>query len=92
MMKILKKIIEFLLRNKMTPKKLLDNFLKKKIDKKNFKNLTKLNLLFDGFIDSLDVVTISHLFKKFKIDLEINEKNIKVFNSYNKLLEKINEK
>tara|TARA_E500000178_G_scaffold349377_1_gene406194 strand:- start:811 stop:1044 length:234 start_codon:yes stop_codon:yes gene_type:complete len=77
----------------MTPKKLLDNFLKKKIDKKNFKNLTKLNLLFDGFIDSLDVVTISHLFKKkFKIDLEINEKNIKVFNSYNKLLEKINEK
>ena len=77
----------------MTPKKLLDNFLNKKIDKKNFKNLTKLNLLFDGFIDSLDVVTISHLFKKkFKIDLEINEKNIKVFNSYNKLLEKINEK
>ena len=77
----------------MTPKKLLDNFLKKKIDKKNFKNLTKLNLLFDGFIDSLDVVTISHLFKKkFKIDLEINEKNINVFNSYNKLLEKINEK
>lgn len=77
----------------MTPKKLLDNFLKKKIDKKNFKNLPKLNLLFDGFIDSLDVVTISHLFKKkFKIDLEINEKNIKVFNSYNKLLEKINEK
>ena len=72
----------------MTPKKLLDNFLKKKIDKKNFKNLTKLNLLFDGFIDSLDVVTISHLFKKkFKIDLEINREKYKVFNSYNKLLE-----
>tara|TARA_B100000767_G_C19754307_1_gene532208 strand:+ start:88 stop:321 length:234 start_codon:yes stop_codon:yes gene_type:complete len=77
----------------MTPKKVLDDFLKKKINKKNFKNLSKLNLIFDGFIDSLDIVTISHILKKkFKIDIEINEKNIKVFNSYKKLLEKIDEK
>ena len=43
-----------------------------------------------GVLDSLDIVTLSFLIKKkFKVDINVNEKNIKVFNSYNELLKKL---
>ncbi len=77
----------------MNEKKFLDDFLIKKTGQKGFKNLSKKNLINDGILDSLDVVTLSFLIKKkFNIDIKMNEKNIKIFNSYELLLNKIKSK
>ncbi len=70
--------------------KFLDDFLIKKTGQKGFKSLSKKNLINDGILDSLDIVTLSFLIKKkFNIDIKMNEKNIKIFNSYELLLNKI---
>ena len=59
----------------MNEKKFLDDFLIKKTGQKGFKNLSKKNLINDGILDSLDVVTLSFLIKKkFNIDIKMNEK------------------
>ena len=77
----------------MNEKKFLDDFLIKKTVQKGFKNLSKKNLINDGILDSLDIVTLSLLIKKkFNIDIKMNEKNIKIFNSYELLLNKIKSK
>ncbi len=77
----------------MTPKVFLDNFFLEKMGKETFKNIKTKNLISDGLIDSLDIVTLSFLIKKrFKIDIKVNEKNIALFNSYDKLLNKIKTK
>ena len=53
--------------------------------------LKKTNLIQDGILDSLDIVTLSvEIKKKFNIDLKLNDqKSMKIFESYEKLLEKI---
>lgn len=77
----------------MTPKVFLDNFFLEKMGKESFKKIKTKNLISDGLIDSLDIVTLSFLIKKrFKIDIKVNEKNIALFNSYDKLLNKIKTK
>ena len=77
----------------MTPKEFLDNFFLEKMGKETFKKIKTKNLISDGLIDSLDIVTLSFLIKKrFKIDIKVNEKNIALFNSYDKLLNKIKTK
>ena len=74
----------------MTPRKFLDNFFLKKIGKETFKKIKNKNLITDGLIDSLDIITLSFLIKKkFKIDIKVNEKNIALFNSYDKLLSRL---
>jgi len=74
----------------MTPKEFLDNFFLEKMGKEALKKIKDKNLISDGLIDSLDIVTLSFLIKKrFKIDIKVNEKNIALFNSYDKLLSKI---
>jgi len=75
----------------MKPKEYLDNYFYSKIGKKNMHKLKKTNLIQDGILDSLDIVTLSvEIKKKFNIDLKLNDqKSMKIFESYEKLLEKI---
>jgi acyl carrier protein len=53
--------------------------------------LKNINLIEEGILDSLDIVTISvEIKKKFNVDIKLNnEKSMKIFQSYEKLLEKI---
>ena len=75
----------------MKPKEYLDNYFFSKIGKKNMHKLQNINLIQDGILDSLDIVTLSvEIKKKFNIDVKLNDKkSIKIFESYEKLLEKI---
>ena len=75
----------------MKPKEYLDNYFYSKIGKKNMHKLQNINLIQDGILDSLDIVTLSvEIKKKFNIDIKLNdEKSMKIFESYEKLLEKI---
>tara|TARA_X000001036_G_scaffold435537_1_gene476937 strand:- start:33 stop:266 length:234 start_codon:yes stop_codon:yes gene_type:complete len=75
----------------MKPKEYLDNYFYSKIGKKNMQKLKNINLIEEGILDSLDIVTISvEIKKKFNVDIKLNdEKSMKIFQSYEKLLEKI---
>ena len=75
----------------MKPEKYLENYLISKIGKKKFKTIEKINLIQSGVLDSLDIATLSaEIRKKFKIHLNFNdEKSIKVFESYKRLLSRI---
>ena len=75
----------------MEPKKFLDDYLKSKVGKKDFKKIIKKNLVYEGIIDSLDIVFLSvTIKKKFDITIKFNdEKSIQLFNSYEKLLNRI---
>lgn len=75
----------------MKPKEYLDNYFYSKIGKKNMHKLKNINLIQDGILDSLDIVTLSvEIKKRFNIDLKLNDqKSMKIFESYEKLLEKI---
>ena len=75
----------------MEPKKFLDDYLKSKVGKKDFKKIIKKNLIHEGIIDSLDIVFLSvTIKKKFDITIKFNdEKSIQLFNSYEKLLNRI---
>ena len=75
----------------MKPKEYLDNYFYSKIGKKNMLKLQNINLIQDGILDSLDIVTLSvEIKKKFNIDVKLNDKkSIKIFESYEKLIEKI---
>tara|TARA_B110001452_G_scaffold214893_1_gene185916 strand:- start:641 stop:880 length:240 start_codon:yes stop_codon:yes gene_type:complete len=77
----------------MNPKLFLDNYLISKVGKKKFKYVIDLDLIAEGIIDSLDIVTLSTTIKKkFKIDLNFNNINsVDLFRSYKKILKKINE-
>ena len=48
----------------MKPKEYLDNYFYSKIGKKNMHKLKKTNLIQDGILDSLDIVTLSVEIKK----------------------------
>ena len=75
----------------MKTKEYLDNYFYSKIGKKNMQKLKNINLIEEGILDSLDIVTISvEIKKKFNVDIKLNnEKSMKIFQSYEKLLEKI---
>tara|TARA_B100001123_G_C15302504_1_gene1021539 strand:- start:1761 stop:2000 length:240 start_codon:yes stop_codon:yes gene_type:complete len=75
----------------MEPKKFLDDYLKSKVGKKDFKKIIKKNLISEGIIDSLDIVFLSvNIKKKFDITIKFNdEKSIQLFSSYEKLLNRI---
>lgn len=75
----------------MKPKEYLDNYFYSKIGKKNMQKLKNINLIEEGILDSLDIVTISvEIKKKFNVNIKLNdEKSMKIFQSYEKLLEKI---
>tara|TARA_B110000014_G_scaffold66882_1_gene45717 strand:- start:158 stop:397 length:240 start_codon:yes stop_codon:yes gene_type:complete len=75
----------------MEPKKFLDDYLKSKVGKKDFKKIIKKNLINEGIIDSLDIVFLSvTIKKKFDITIKFNdEKSIQLFSSYEKLLNRI---
>ena len=75
----------------MEPKKFLDDYLKSKVGKKDFKKIIKKNLVYEGIIDSLDIVFLSvAIKKKFDITIKFNdEKSIQLFSSYEKLLNRI---
>jgi acyl carrier protein len=77
----------------MNPKIFLDNYLILKVGKNKFKHIIDLDLIAEGIIDSLDIVTLSTTIKKkFKIDLNFNNSNsVDLFRSYKKILNKINE-
>ena len=75
----------------MEAKKFLDDYLKSKVGKKDFKKIIKKNLISEGIIDSLDIVFLSvNIKKKFDITIKFNdEKSIQLFSSYEKLLNRI---
>ena len=62
--------------------------------KNKFKHIIDLDLIAEGIIDSLDIVTLCMLIKeKFKIDIKFNDdESVNLFRSYNKILSKIHEK
>jgi len=73
---------------KNSVKIIVDNFLSKKEGKKIFKNLSKLNLLKSGIIDSLDVFTLAAMIeKKSKRKINLSSKKVlKKFEKYNTLI------
>ena len=75
----------------MKPKEYLEKYFSNKVGKKDIKKIKKINLIQNGILDSLDIATLSaEIRKKFKIDIKFNdEKSIKIFESYEKLLNKI---
>ena len=75
----------------MKPKEYLENYFSYKVGKKGINKIKKINLIQNGILDSLDIATLSaEIRKKFKIDIKFNdEKSIKIFESYEKLLNKI---
>tara|TARA_B100000214_G_scaffold246599_1_gene181015 strand:- start:162 stop:401 length:240 start_codon:yes stop_codon:yes gene_type:complete len=77
----------------MQAEKFLQKYFKEKIKNKSINSLRKIDLISNGVIDSLDIVTLSVMIKKeFKIDININsQKSIDIFRSYDRLLKKINE-
>ena len=77
----------------MQAEKFLQKYFKEKIKNKSINSLRKIDLISNGVIDSLDIVTLSVMIKKeFKIDININsQKSIDIFRPYDRLLKKINE-
>lgn len=75
----------------MTPEVFLKNFLKEKIGKRKISSFDKIDLISEGVLDSLDIVTLSILIKrKYKVNLNINaEKTISIFRSYKKIINEI---
>ena len=72
-------------------RKIVDEFLIKKEGKSILKNIEKKNLLREGIIDSLDLLTLSSLLEK-KTGVKINITSPKIYNkfsNYNKLPSKI---
>jgi|TARA_B100000795_G_C22795503_1_gene439136 acyl carrier protein len=69
-------------------RKIVDEFLIKKEGKSILKNIEKKNLLREGIIDSLDLLTLSSLLEK-KTGVKINITSPKIYNkfsNYNKLI------
>ncbi len=63
-------------------KKIVDDFLIKKEGKSILTNINKKNLVDDGYLDSLDILTItSEIEKKTKKKIDISKS--KIFNKFN---------
>ena len=69
-------------------KKIIDNFLLKKEGKSVLKDIEKKNLVDEGLIDSLDILTItSEIEKKTNKKIDISKpKNFNKFNKYKDLI------
>ena len=69
-------------------KKIIDDFLIKKEGKTFLKNIEKKKLVDEGFIDSLDILTItSEIEKKTNKKIDISKpKNFNKFNKYKDLI------
>jgi acyl carrier protein len=66
----------------------LETFFERRDGKEVLKNLRKKNLIKDGLIDSLDILTLSTIFQKkfnYKINLN-NSKNLKSFEKFDKIV------
>jgi len=65
----------------------LENFFEKRDGKEALKNLRKKNLIKDGVIDSLDILTLSVILQKkfnYKVNLN-NSKTLKSFEKFDKI-------
>ena len=70
-------------------KKIIDNFLVKKEGKSILKGIEKKNLIDEGLIDSLDILTLaSQIEKKTKKKIDISK--AKSFNKFKKYKDLIN--
>ena len=69
-------------------KKIIDNFLVKKEGKSILKGIDKKNLIDEGLIDSLDILTLaSQIEKKTKKKIDISKaKNFNKFKKYKDLI------
>ena len=75
----------------MIPEVFLKNFLKEKIGNRKITSLDKVDLISEGILDSLDIVTLSILIKrKYRVNINVNsEKTISIFRSYKKIINEI---
>lgn len=70
------------MKNDKIIKKIVDDFLIKKEGKSILTNINKKNLVDDGYLDSLDILTItSEIEKKTKKKIDISKS--KIFNKFN---------
>lgn len=87
---MLNKTLKFLKKMKSDKiiKKIVDDFLIKKEGKSILDNINKKNLVDDGYLDSLDILTItSEIEKKTKKKIDISKsKNFNKFNNYKTLI------
>lgn len=66
----------------------LENFFEKRDGKEALKNLRKKNLIKDGLIDSLDILTLSVILQKkfnYKVNLN-NSRTLKSFEKFDKIV------
>lgn len=70
-------------------KKIVDDFLSKKEGKSILKDIEKKNLVDEGLIDSLDILTIASEIEK-KTNKKIDISKSKNFNKFNKYKDLIN--
>tara|TARA_Y100000768_G_scaffold257750_1_gene195987 strand:- start:248 stop:484 length:237 start_codon:yes stop_codon:yes gene_type:complete len=70
-------------------KKIVDNFLIKKMGKNILKGIDKKNLISEGIIDSLDVFTLTSKLEKVK-KKKINITDAKIFKKFQKYKTLIN--
>lgn len=70
-------------------KNLVDEFLLKKEGKSILKDIEKKNLVREGIIDSLDLLTLSSLIEK-KTGKKINISSPKIYNKFNNYKKLIN--
>ncbi|MDC1162746.1 hypothetical protein OAT03_00690 [Candidatus Pelagibacter sp.] len=63
-------------------KKIVDNFLIKKEGKSILKDISKKNLIRDGIIDSLDLLTLASIIEK-KTGKKILISSPKIYNKFN---------
>lgn len=70
-------------------KKIIDDFLSKKEGKSILKDIEKKNLVDEGLIDSLDILTIASEIEK-KTNKKIDISKSKNFNKFNKYKDLIN--
>ena len=70
-------------------KKIIDDFLIKKEGKNFLRNIEKKKLVDEGFIDSLDILTITSEIEK-KTNKKIDISKSKNFNKFNKYKDLIN--
>jgi len=66
----------------------LENFFEKRDGKETLKNLRKKNLIKEGLIDSLDILTLSTILQKkfnYKVNLN-NSRTLKSFEKFDKIV------